>query len=138
MEYHQYNGRGRQVSWWSTATGPHASDLRVTHTAFHFLSLFPDITALMGVSLASWLACQLLGCTHRPASLVVAQAQDQRKSLQTGAETSIALDNGILQEGSWSNTLLCAADSGRDTAEVFTTRGRSSFYRGIDIMNSQL
>ena len=57
MEYHQYNGRGRQVSWWSTATGPHASHLRVTHTAFHFLSLFPDITALMGVSLAlGWLA----------------------------------------------------------------------------------
>ena len=89
MEYHQYNGRGRQVSWWSTATGPHASDLRVTHTAFHFLSLFPDITALMGVSLASWLACQLLGCTHRPASLVVAQAQDRRQSPETAPETSV-------------------------------------------------
>ena len=78
VEYHQYNGRGRRVSWRSTATGPHANHLRVTRITFHSLSLFPDISALMGVSLASWLACQLLGCTHKAPSLVVAQAQDRR------------------------------------------------------------
>ena len=98
MEYHQYNGRGRQVSWWSTATGPHASDLRVTHTAFHFLSLFPDITALMGVSLASWLACQLLGCTHRPASLVVAQPL-RKEPGDSDRDISSLLDRGSLAKG---------------------------------------
>ena len=35
---------------------------RITPLTFHTFSLFLDISALTGVSLASWLAPQLLGC----------------------------------------------------------------------------
>ena len=67
-----------------------------TPSTFHSQSLVPDILVLTGVSLASWLTRQLLGCTSRTASLVAAQAWDQRKSPET--ETSMAY---------WTRDLTC-------------------------------
>lgn len=37
--------------------------LRIFPRTFHSLSLIPDISALTGDALVSWLLCQLLGCT---------------------------------------------------------------------------
>ena len=58
--------------------------LRVIPATFHSLSLFPDISALVGVSSASWLAsCQT--ATRRPAN----PASGPKSQVETVTETSI-------------------------------------------------
>ena len=73
---------------------------------------------------------------HRPASLVVAQPWDQRKSPDTVTETSMAYWTGESYKSeakSWSDTPLCIADNRQDMVGNFTTpeRRRLLFTRGL-------
>ena len=58
---------------------------------FHSLSLFPDISGLSGVSLASWLLQQFWGWPIGP---VLAHPQGQRKSPELATDLSGFMDGG--------------------------------------------
>ena len=64
---------------------------------------------------------------HGPASLIVAQLRDWRKSPEAVTEMSVDCWIGnltSLKQKSWSNTPLCTAGSKKDRAAVFPTGGR--------------
>lgn len=62
----------------------------------------------------------------KPKSLVLAQPQDERKSQVSDRNITDLLDEGsyMSKARSWTNTLLCVADGGKDMAVVYTTRRR--------------
>ena len=94
------------------------SDFRVPHASgrppqdfpynFPFPSLFPDIAALLGVSSASQLAHQLLGCTPQACKPCNCSASGPEKEpADSDRDFNSLLDGRILPvrgKGSWSNT----------------------------------
>lgn len=76
---------------------------RITSATFHTPALFSDISALTGVSSASWLAHQWLGCTSQACKPYSCPALGP-KSLETATETQWFFGRGLLSKRSWSDT----------------------------------
>ena len=115
------------------------SHARVPPAPFRSPFLFPDILALTGVSPASCLTHQLLGCTPQNRKPCSCQPQGQRKSPEIATKTSTVY---------WEGDLTClkrkvmelhptvAGGGGLTTAGTFTTpsRGRCTTCGANDVI----